>query len=231
MLPGLLLGMGVDMQEVKGFGSLVTTCDIRQFSCTALHAKSHSPIRTHLLSTINTRPTINKRLGNCLVRPTLADKRLPGVLNPPPSSRNLPHLLFTSRPENYSTQLSKQSTMVSPCVYTTVSLHHCPKQLRLLFIAFLALLPAILWSSMAPLTSLKSWSPFKIDALGLITLLGADAIRKTLGRLVYSPFEYFPLLAGHIFADNSVAEPIPGFVLYSITESMKAVDLSAWFTR
>ena len=81
------------------------------------------------------------------------------------------------------------------------------------------------------LTTVKAWSPFKIDALGLITLLGADAIRKTLGQLVYSPWEYFPLLAGHIFADDSIADPIPGFVLYNVTEGVVATDLSAWFTR
>ncbi|KAI4712662.1 hypothetical protein J4E89_002930 [Alternaria sp. Ai002NY15] len=79
--------------------------------------------------------------------------------------------------------------------------------------------------------NIKNWSPFKIDALGIVTLLGADAVRKSLGRLVYSPFEYLPLLAGHIFADNSVMEPIPGFELYNITEGIKATDLSAWFTR
>jgi hypothetical protein len=84
---------------------------------------------------------------------------------------------------------------------------------------------------MAPLTSLKLWSPFKIDALGIVTLLGADAIRKSIGRLVYSQFEYFLLLAGHIFADNSVAEPVPGFILYNITEGIMATGLSAWFKR
>jgi hypothetical protein len=226
MLPSLLLGIGVDMQEVKGCGRLVTKCD--PSILLYCPAKSHSSMRTHLHSTTNTRPTINKCLGNCLVRPTLADKRFTRVLDPPPTSRNLPHFPLVP---TYSIQLSKESTMVSPYVYTTLSLHHYSSQLRFLFLAFLALLPAFLWGSMAPLTSLKNWSPFKIDALGLITLLGADVIRKALGRLVYSPFEYFPLLAGHIFADNSVAEPIPGFVLYNITESMKAVDLSAWFTR
>ncbi|KAF2829677.1 hypothetical protein CC86DRAFT_403023 [Ophiobolus disseminans] len=81
------------------------------------------------------------------------------------------------------------------------------------------------------LVPIKSWSPFKINALGLITLLGADSIRKTLGQLVHSPWEYFPLLAGHIFADNSIADPIPGFVLYDITDGIKATDLNVWFTR
>ncbi|KAJ4369183.1 hypothetical protein N0V83_006267 [Neocucurbitaria cava] len=102
----------------------------------------------------------------------------------------------------------------------------------ILFFILLPLILAILLKfNMPPLASVKSWSPFKIDALGIVTLLGADAVRKSLGRLTYSPFEYFPLLAGHIFADNSVADPIPGFILYNITEGMKATDLSAWFTR
>ncbi|KAF2655682.1 hypothetical protein K491DRAFT_598372 [Lophiostoma macrostomum CBS 122681] len=78
---------------------------------------------------------------------------------------------------------------------------------------------------------IKDWQPFKIDALGLVTLLGTDAVRKCLGRLVYSPFENFPLLAGHIFAGNTIADPIPGFILYNITEGIMATDLSAWFTR
>ena len=81
------------------------------------------------------------------------------------------------------------------------------------------------------LAAAKAWSALKIDALGLIMLLGADAMRKTLGQLKYSPWEYFPLLAGHVFADNSIAEPVPGFTLYNISEGIVATDLSAWFTR
>ena len=84
---------------------------------------------------------------------------------------------------------------------------------------------------MTPPINIKNWSPLKIDALGIVTLLGADAVRNSLGRLVYSPFEHLPLLAGHIFVDNSVMEPVPGFELYNITEGIKATDLSAWFTR
>ncbi|KAH6870693.1 hypothetical protein BKA58DRAFT_181568 [Alternaria rosae] len=84
---------------------------------------------------------------------------------------------------------------------------------------------------MASPINIKNWSPFKIDALGMVMLLGADAIRKSTDRLVYSPLEYLPFLAGHIFADNSVMEPVPGFELYNVTEAFKATDLSAWFTR
>lgn len=68
------------------------------------------------------------------------------------------------------------------------------------------------------LIPVKVWSPFKIDALGLITLLGAEAMRKSLSQLVYTPWEHFLLLAGYIFVDNSVAEPVPGFILYNISE-------------
>lgn len=84
---------------------------------------------------------------------------------------------------------------------------------------------------MASPINIKNWSPFKIDALGMVMLLGADAIRKSTGPLFYFPFEYLPFLASHIFADNSVREPIPGFELYNVTEAFKATDLSAGLTR
>lgn len=81
------------------------------------------------------------------------------------------------------------------------------------------------------LSGIREWSPFKIDALGIITLLGASSLRKATGRLVQSPYaEYLPHLASHIYADNSIAETIPGFVLYNITDGVKATDLSSWFT-
>lgn len=85
---------------------------------------------------------------------------------------------------------------------------------------------------MSILSGVKSWEPFKIDALGIVTLLGADVLRKTTGRLVASPYaEYLPHLASHIFADNSIAEPLAGFALYNITDGIKATDLNGWFTR
>jgi hypothetical protein len=79
---------------------------------------------------------------------------------------------------------------------------------------------------------LETWAPFKIDVLGIVTLLGADSLRRAVARLVFSPSaEYLPLLAAHIIADNSIADAVPGFVLYSITDGTKATDLSAWWTR
>jgi hypothetical protein len=71
------------------------------------------------------------------------------------------------------------------------------------------------------LATVKTWAPFKIDALGLITLLGADTTRKILGQLVYSPWEYFPLLAGHIVAYNSSQKQ-------SLASQSTALSIVSW---
>lgn len=85
---------------------------------------------------------------------------------------------------------------------------------------------------MPALGDLKEWAPFHIDALGLVSLLAAESLRHSISRLVPSPYaEYLPLLAPQIFADNTIANPIPGFTLYNITDGFGATDLSAWFTR
>ncbi|KAI8935179.1 hypothetical protein NX059_007772 [Plenodomus lindquistii] len=85
---------------------------------------------------------------------------------------------------------------------------------------------------MGYLSGIRSWGPFKIDALGIVTLLGADSLRKSSARLVTNPYSaYLPHLAAHIYADDSIAEAVPGFALYNITDGIKACDLSAWFTR
>ncbi len=82
------------------------------------------------------------------------------------------------------------------------------------------------------LSSIKSWAPFKIDALGLVTMLGAMELDTAIGRLVHSRYtEYVPLLAPHIIAGNSIIKPMAGFVLYNITDGMVATDLAGWFCR
>ena len=82
------------------------------------------------------------------------------------------------------------------------------------------------------LESAKAWAPFHIDALGIITLLAADSLRQSISRLVHNPYaEYLPLLAAQIFADNTIANPVPGFTLYNITDGILSIDLSAWWTR
>ncbi|PWY88048.1 hypothetical protein BO94DRAFT_535060 [Aspergillus sclerotioniger CBS 115572] len=82
------------------------------------------------------------------------------------------------------------------------------------------------------LSALRHWAPFQIDALGLVTMLGADDINLTVGRLVYSRFtEYLPVLGAFIIANNEMTKPIPGFVAYNITDGIMATDVTGWFSR
>ena len=86
--------------------------------------------------------------------------------------------------------------------------------------------------SCTSLHSLKQWSPFKIDALGLVTLLGTQSVDYAVGRLVRNPYtEWLPLLGAYTIASDQVVEPIPGFVLYNITDAIMATDLTGWFSR
>ncbi|RBR01893.1 hypothetical protein FVER53263_20893 [Fusarium verticillioides] len=82
------------------------------------------------------------------------------------------------------------------------------------------------------LESLAKWDPFQIDALGLITIFGAEAIQKSIGNLTQSWIcEYLPVLGSHVIASNQITDPVPGFVLYNITDAIVATDITSWFTR
>ncbi|KIX08977.1 uncharacterized protein Z518_00055 [Rhinocladiella mackenziei CBS 650.93] len=82
------------------------------------------------------------------------------------------------------------------------------------------------------LSTLKSWSPFRIDALGLVTILGFHEINLSVGRFLHSWItECLPFLGAFTVASNQILEPIPGFVLYNISDGIMATDLSSWFTR
>lgn len=83
-----------------------------------------------------------------------------------------------------------------------------------------------------PLETLQQWAPFRIDALGLVTLLGTDRVDLVLGQLVHSYLiEWLPLLGAYTVASNRVTEPLPGFTLYNITDGITANDLAGWFSR
>ncbi|KAK1974790.1 hypothetical protein LZ30DRAFT_739466 [Colletotrichum cereale] len=83
-----------------------------------------------------------------------------------------------------------------------------------------------------PLQDLRGWSPFSIDALGLITLLGSEALDTVLGQMICTPVtQYLPLLGGHIIASNSIISPRIGFALHNINDGIKATDLAGWFAR
>ncbi|KAL3425708.1 hypothetical protein PVAG01_02499 [Phlyctema vagabunda] len=82
------------------------------------------------------------------------------------------------------------------------------------------------------LNLIKDWAPFQIDALGLVTILGATEVDTCVGRLVHDCLtEWLPLLGAYTIASGQVTKPISGFVLYNITDGIMSTDLSCWFTR
>lgn len=83
-----------------------------------------------------------------------------------------------------------------------------------------------------PLHALQGWKALRLDALGLITMLGTDQLNRSVGRLIRNPyFEYLPLLSAFTVSSNQITEPIPGFSLYNISSAITTTELSAWFSR
>lgn len=79
---------------------------------------------------------------------------------------------------------------------------------------------------------LKHWGPFHIDALGIVTLLGADEVNNHVGKLVRNSFlEYLPLLGSYIIANDAFVQKQPGFQLYNFDAFIYTPDISGWFTR
>ncbi|KAJ9503110.1 hypothetical protein H2202_001264 [Exophiala xenobiotica] len=84
----------------------------------------------------------------------------------------------------------------------------------------------------APWEVVNHWSPFHIDALGLVTLLGAEEVNGAVGRLVRSAYlEYLPILGAFVIAGNQITSKAAGFNLYNISQGIHTTDLSAWLTR
>jgi hypothetical protein len=90
-------------------------------------------------------------------------------------------------------------------------------------------------SSELPLHGLKTWSdnvPFKMDALGLVTLLGADQVSTAIGSLQRRRFTgALPLLAAFVLAGDRFTSIEPGFTLYNLTDGITSTAMSGWFTR
>lgn len=83
-----------------------------------------------------------------------------------------------------------------------------------------------------PLHAIGSWQAFRIDALGLVTMLGTDQLNRSVGRLVRNPyFEYLPLLSAFTVSSNQITEPVPGFSLYNVSSAITTNELSGWFSR
>ncbi|KAK5726247.1 hypothetical protein LTR17_012867 [Elasticomyces elasticus] len=82
------------------------------------------------------------------------------------------------------------------------------------------------------LHTLKNWAPFHIDALGIVTLLGADEMDLAVGRLSRNRYtENLPLLGSYIVANNAIRKPKLGFTIYNITDGIMATDVTPWFAR
>ncbi|KAI1090689.1 hypothetical protein F5B19DRAFT_461891 [Rostrohypoxylon terebratum] len=82
------------------------------------------------------------------------------------------------------------------------------------------------------LNYLQNWSPFRIDALGLVTMIGAEEVDWAIGRLIFNPWtEFLPLLGAFVVAGNRFIQPIPGVVMYNITDGVMATDVAGWVPR
>ncbi|KAL9620530.1 MAG: hypothetical protein Q9160_004999 [Pyrenula sp. 1 TL-2023] len=82
------------------------------------------------------------------------------------------------------------------------------------------------------LRELLGWAPFRIDALGLVTIFGAEEVNMNVGRLSRSPWtDFLPLLGSYTIAGNNITKPIPGFTAYNITDGIVTSDVPGWFSR
>lgn len=83
--------------------------------------------------------------------------------------------------------------------------------------------------------TLKAWAKdtgLQIDALGLVTLLGAEEMDRSIGRLMPSVyFDYLPLLGAFIVAGDRFKERKLGYTLYNINAGIVTTELSGWFSR
>ncbi|KAB8291329.1 hypothetical protein EYC80_010011 [Monilinia laxa] len=83
-----------------------------------------------------------------------------------------------------------------------------------------------------PLLDLSTWSPFRIDALGLVTLIGAEEVSKSIGRLVTSRYtKFLPVLGAYLIAGNQFMTSFPGYTIYNVSDSITTTCVSGWLTR
>ncbi|RDW87215.1 hypothetical protein BP5796_02909 [Coleophoma crateriformis] len=83
-----------------------------------------------------------------------------------------------------------------------------------------------------PLHTLMKWGPFRLDALGLVTLIGAEEVNQAVGSLVGSKYTVFlPLLGQYFITGNQFTESISGFTLYNLTDAITTTTIAGWFSR
>ena len=67
---------------------------------------------------------------------------------------------------------------------------------------------------------------------GLVTIFVAKEMNTSIGNLTHSwATTWLPVLGSYAVANDEIAAPEPGFVLYNITDGIMATDVAAWFTR
>ena len=82
--------------------------------------------------------------------------------------------------------------------------------------------------------ALSSWSEsqLRIDALGLITILGTEEVNTSVGRLVRSRYvEFLPLLGAFVLPSNQFTKKQPNFVLYNLTDGIATTEVAGWLSR
>ena len=84
----------------------------------------------------------------------------------------------------------------------------------------------------SPLSYTAKWSPFRLDALGLLTMLGGPEMSLAVGNLTFNRLtEFLPILGAYTVPSNDFTEPLSGFTLYNITDSIVSTSLAGWFSR
>lgn len=84
----------------------------------------------------------------------------------------------------------------------------------------------------APFKDLKLWSPFRLDALGLLTMLGADEMSREIGSLAGNTLvSWMSLLGGHVVPSNAFLDPLHGHTLYNVSDGIQTTTLAGWFSR
>ena len=83
-----------------------------------------------------------------------------------------------------------------------------------------------------PLDYAAQWSPFRLDALGLLTMLGGPEMSQAVGHLGFHRLtEYLPVLGAYTVPSNDFTKPLSGFTLYNVTDAIVSTSFSGWFSR
>ncbi|KAJ9613916.1 hypothetical protein H2200_002052 [Cladophialophora chaetospira] len=88
-------------------------------------------------------------------------------------------------------------------------------------------------ASLEPWDRVRLFRPFQLDALGIVTLLGATQVDTTVGALSHRwLIEWLPLMGAYVFATNQFTLPINhGITMYNVTEGVIVTQFAGWFAR